>query len=138
MAQRPIHTNHATIVKTFPHTIRTNDKIIKNSTPTTPSERTGMINGHSPQTTIQFSPKNQQICRGKLCHSFFTPDKVTIFNGEKDTSTQQVILQGWRDPATGLWRNPIVPEQTAPPKYTPTSQEKANLSNQHMIIDNVY
>ena len=70
----------------------------------------------------------------------FTPDKVTIFDGEKASisSTQQPLFQGRRDPAIGLWRIPIEPEQTAPPKYTPTPQKSKNLSNHHMMINNVY
>ena len=37
----------------------------------------------------------------------FTPDKVTIFDCEKTSisSTQQPILQGWRDPATDFLEN---------------------------------
>ena len=71
-SQWPIHPNWTTINKTVSHTIKINGISIRNSTPSTSSERTGTNSGQSLRTTTQFPPKHQQICIGKLPSRFHT------------------------------------------------------------------
>ena len=42
----------------------------------------------------------------------FTPEEIHISNEAKTTieSTFAPIIQGWKDPQTGLWSVPIIPK----------------------------
>ena len=70
----------------------------------------------------------------------FMPDEVNIFHGKQAsiTSTHQPIIQGWRDPATGLWRIQIKPAPTSTPKYEPAQTEHDKHQNQQITINNMY
>ena len=90
--KRSLYQNWATFNKTVPHTIWTNGTSIRNSAPTTPSERTGMNSGHSPRTTTQFLLRINKFAEANYV-TVFTPDNVTIFDGDslssKGGETQQ-------------------------------------------------
>ena len=58
----------------------------------------------------------------------FMPDEVNIFNGKQEsiTDTHQPIIQGWRNPATGLQQIPMKPSLTSNPtnESSPTKNNK--------------
>ena len=114
--QRHFYQNCATLNKTVPHTIWINGTSIRN-----------MHLQHQVRElaqTVDIVPGLQHYsllsidkCAEVNYITVFTPEEVTIFDGEKAniSSMQQSIIQGWRDPATGLWRIQIEPKQTPLP-----------------------
>ena len=93
---------------------------------------------HSPRTATQLPSKHQQFAEANYV-TVFMPEEVNFFNGQQAsiTSTHQPILQGWRDPATGLWQIPIKPAPTSNPIYepAPTEHDKQQIQQK---MNNVY
>ena len=72
--------------------------------------------------------------------TIFTPQEVTIFYGNTTNiaSTGEPTLQGWRDPASGLWQIPLLPpNQTKAQSRQQTSPTQHN-QQQMSSINNVY